>query len=162
MNVYLVGMPGSGKSAVGRELARLLTLPFRDLDAEVEDETGEPIPDIFERGGEPAFRLAESRALAEAAAGPPSVVACGGGVVIDPANRALLATTGTVVYLQASLSTLRARVGIGANRPLLSEEGDVARLLEERAALYEDAADHVVSSDGPVGDVVSAVREAVR
>jgi shikimate kinase len=159
--VYLVGMPGSGKSSVGRELADLLNLPFVDLDRKVELESGSTIPSIFERVGEPGFRLAESRALVEVAAAPDAVVACGGGTVLDPANRALLASTGTVVYLEASLETLSARTGPGTERPLLREDGDLARLLEERAPVYRESANHVVSSEGSPGQVAGAIRETI-
>src|SRR3954452_6546055 len=112
-------MPGSGKSSVGRALAPLLNIPFVDLDEEVEQQSRRTVAEIFASGGEGAFRLAESRALAAAAASGRSVVACGGGIVLDPSNRALLASSGVVVYLEAPVETLRSRVGDGRGRPLL-------------------------------------------
>jgi shikimate kinase len=161
VNVYLVGMPGSGKSSVGLELARLLNLPFVDLDRTIELDEGSPIPEIFERGGETAFRRAEARALREAGSAAGAVIACGGGTVLDPANRAVLASTGTVVYLEASLETLARRVGTGAGRPLISDDGDLGRLLDERAPVYREVANHVVSSEGPASEVAAAIREAI-
>jgi shikimate kinase len=161
VNVYLVGMPGSGKSTVGRELALVLKLPFVDLDGEVELVENRSIPEIFERDGESGFRLAESRALAIVAVAQDAVVACGGGIVLDPANRALLTSTGTVVYLHAGLETLRRRLETGAPRPLLAEEDDLPRLLRERSHLYRETASHVVNADGTARAVAEAIHEAI-
>lgn len=173
MNVYLVGMPGSGKSSVGRALAPLLSLPFVDLDEEVEQQAGRSVAEIFERGGEGMFRLAESRALAAVAAGGRAVVACGGGIVLDPSNRALLTSSGVVVYLEAGLEVLRARVGDGAGRPLLRSEGDrraepepepesaLKALLVDREPLYRSVAEHVVDAERNVGAVAKDVAEAL-
>jgi shikimate kinase len=164
VNVYLVGMPGSGKSSVGRELARLLNRPFVDLDAEVEAQTGRPIPELFESDGEAAFRLAESRALASVARAH-AVVSCGGGVVLDPSNRALLVSSGVVVYLEASLETLRARVGTGDGRPLLRDGGGgpevLERLLADREPLYRELARSVVSSEAEPASVAAEIAEVV-
>ena len=165
MNVYLVGMPGSGKSSVGRALAPLLSLPFVDLDEEVEQQAGRSVAEIFERGGEGTFRLAESRALAAVAAGGRAVVACGGGIVLDPSNRALLTSSGVVVYLEAGLEILRARVGDGAGRPLLRSEGDPHAQLEaflvDREPLYRLVAEHVVDAERDAGAVAEDLAEAL-
>jgi len=161
VNVYLVGMPGSGKSTVGRELAPILNLPFVDLDREVELVEGRSFPAIFERDGEPGFRLAESRALAIVAAAGDSVVACGGGIVLDPANRSVLTSTGTVVYLHAALETLRRRVRAGTDRPLVTDDVDLGSILRERSYLYQEAASHVVNADGLPRAVAEAIREAI-
>ncbi|MFL5767660.1 MAG: shikimate kinase [Actinomycetota bacterium] len=166
MNVYLVGMPGSGKSSVGRVLAPLLKLGFVDLDEEVEQQTGRTVVELFESGGEGAFRLAESRALASVAAGRELVVACGGGIVLDPSNRALLSSSGVVVYLEAPLETLRARVGEGAGRPLLGgDDAAHARLellLADREPLYRSTAGHVVDAARDAETVAKDVAEALR
>ena len=108
--VYLVGMPGAGKTVVGRELAGRLGVPFVDLDTEIEREQGRPIAEIFGSEGEAAFRALEAAALVKASTHDPSVVSCGGGVVLEPANRITLRNTGTVVYLDVPLEELRARV----------------------------------------------------
>ncbi|MEX2102279.1 MAG: shikimate kinase, partial [Actinomycetota bacterium] len=110
MIVYLVGMPGSGKSVVGAELAGRLGVPFVDLDHEIEREAGKPITAIFADEGEPAFRALEAQVLTKAAADDPSVVACGGGVVIEPANRVTLRATGHVVFLDVPIDILKRRV----------------------------------------------------
>jgi shikimate kinase len=155
--IYLVGMPGSGKSTVGPELARRLDVPFVELDAEIERAAGMTIREIFERDGEARFRELEALALTEAATRDPSVVSCGGGVVLEPANRILLRATGEVVFLAVPLETLRARVRPAADRPLIRESGDLERLAREREPLYREFAAHVVDGSGSVEDVASAI-----
>ena len=97
MIVYLVGMPGAGKSVVGEELAGRLGVPFVDLDVEIEREQGRPVAEIFADQGEAAFRALEAAALTKAGTLDPAVVACGGGVVLEPANRIALRNTGIAV-----------------------------------------------------------------
>ena len=108
--VYLVGMPGAGKSVVGRELAGRLGVPFVDLDGEIERSQGKSVPDLFAEIGEAGFRALEAEALTVASTHDPSVVACGGGVVLEPANRITLRNTGTAVFLDVPLDQLRTRV----------------------------------------------------
>jgi shikimate kinase len=160
--VYLVGMPGAGKSVVGRELAGRLGVPFVDLDAEVEREAGAPVTEIFAEVGEPAFRALEAAALTQASTQDPSVVACGGGVVLEPANRITLRNTGIAVFLDVPLSQLRERVRPAADRPLIRSEGDLERLLEEREPLYREFAAHVVDGGGSPGEVAEAIVEELR
>jgi len=155
--VYLVGMPGSGKSTVGPELARRLGVPFVELDAEIERSAGKTIREIFEEEGEARFRELEAVALTEAASHDPSVVSCGGGVVLEPANRILLRATGEVVFLSVPLETLRERVRPAAERPLIRERGDLERLARDREPLYREFAAHVVDGSGSVDDVASAI-----
>jgi len=111
--VYLVGMPGSGKSSAGRALAEMLGLPFVDLDDEIERAAGRSIPEIFQEQGEPRFRELEREALERAASGPRCVVACGGGVPLREDNRALMRSTGTVVALDVPVKRLWTRVAAG-------------------------------------------------
>jgi shikimate kinase len=161
--VYLVGMPGSGKSSVGPELARRLGVPFVELDAEIERAAGKPVREIFERDGEARFRELEAAALVEAAGSDPSVVSCGGGVVLEPANRVTLRATGDVVFLSVPLAVLQARIRPAAERPLIREEGDLERLFEQREALYREFAAHVVDGSGTVEEVAAAIeRELLR
>jgi shikimate kinase len=160
--VYLVGMPGAGKSVVGRELAGRLGVPFVDLDLEIERETGASVSEIFEREGEPAFRAREAAALVAASVHDPAVIACGGGVVLEPANRITLRNTGVAVFLDVPIEQLRERVRPAAERPLVREEGDLERLLAAREPLYREFAAHVVDGSGSPGEVADAIVEELR
>jgi shikimate kinase len=160
--VYLVGMPGAGKSVVGRELADRLGVPFVDLDREIEREAGASVTEIFEREGEASFRALEAAALVKASMEDPSVVACGGGIVLEPANRVTLRNTGVAVYLDVPLEELRRRVRPAEDRPLIREEGDLERLLEARGPLYREFAANVVDGRGDPGEVADAIVEELR
>jgi shikimate kinase len=157
--VYLVGMPGSGKSTVGPELARRLGVPFVELDAEIERASGRTVREIFGEEGEARFRELEAEALTAAAMRDPSVVSCGGGVVLEPANRVTLRATGEVVFLSVPLDTLRARVHPAAERPLIHTKGDLERLFSEREPLYREFAAHVVDASGSPEDVAAAIEK---
>jgi shikimate kinase len=160
--VYLVGMPGAGKSVVGRELAGRLGVPFVDLDSEIERREGKPVPEIFEAVGEAGFRGIEASVLTSTSRQDPSVVACGGGVVLEPANRITLRNTGTAVYLDVPLTLLHERVRPGPDRPLIHAEGDLERLLAARGPLYREFAAHVVDGSGAPADVADAIVEELR
>ena len=163
MIVYLVGMPGSGKSTVGPELARRLGVPFVELDEEIQRAAGASVREIFEQQGEDRFRELEAASLVQAASRDPSVVSCGGGVVLEPANRVALRATGEVVFLSVPLDTLRERVAPSTDRPLIRTEGDLERLFQEREPLYREFAAHVVDASGPAQDVAAAIeRELLR
>jgi shikimate kinase len=155
--VYLVGMPGSGKSTVGPELAARLGVPYVELDAEIQRAAGRTVAEIFREDGEARFRELEAAALSEAATRDPSVVSCGGGVVLEPANRVTLRATGEVVFLSVPLEVLAARVEPAAERPLIRAAGDLERLFSEREPLYREFAAHVVDGSGPPEDVAAAI-----
>jgi shikimate kinase len=165
-NIYLIGPMGSGKTAVGKQLARMLKVPFYDSDAEVERRTGVDIPFIFEREGEPGFRAREREAIEALVQLEPIVMATGGGAILSEENRILLAAHGTVIYLETSLGQQLQRVGSGRGRPLL-KDGDLAdrlrKLREVRDPIYTAMADHVVHTDNRrvqkvAEDVVRIVR----
>jgi shikimate kinase len=150
-NVFLIGPMGSGKTAVGRYLSRLLDLNFHDSDAEIERRTGVDIPFIFEKEGEVGFRQREREAIEALTSMDRIVLATGGGAVLLPENRSHLACRGCVVYLETSVSQQVERVKQGRTRPLLNNVDTTSRLsqlLVERAPLYREIADVVVSTDG--------------
>jgi shikimate kinase len=149
-NLFLVGLPGSGKSTLGRQLARRLDKTFVDADHELERALGVTIATIFEIEGEASFRDREETALAALVARTDIVLATGGGVVIRPANRERLKANGTVVYLLADPATAWQRVRRSGHRPLLNTPDKLARLeqlFRERDPLYREVADHVIAND---------------
>ncbi len=162
MIVYLVGMPGSGKSTVGKELAGKLGVPFVDLDEQIARADGRSVTEIFDAEGEAGFRAREARALQASSAQDPAVIACGGGVVLEPANRITLRSNGTCVFLDVPIDVLGSRVEPNADRPLIRAEGDLQRLLEQREPMYREFAGHVVDGSGEPGDVADAIVEELR
>lgn len=161
-NIFLIGPMGSGKTAVGRYLARVLDLPFVDSDHEVEQRTGADIPLIFEREGEAGFRVREREVIGELTARPGVVLATGGGAVLDERNREDLRMRGWVVYLETSVAHQTERAGRTRHRPLL-QGTDPAQRLEElmrvREPLYRQTADLLVCTDHKrvpaVGDYIA-------
>lgn len=150
-NVFLIGPMGSGKTAVGKALARMLRVPFVDSDREIERRTGVDIPYIFEKEGEAGFRDRESETIDALTQREPLVLATGGGAVLRPENRRHLAERGCVIYLETTVGQLVNRVRRSQNRPLLRNVDPRARLLqlmEERGPLYREIADFTVATDG--------------
>lgn len=144
-------MPGSGKSTVGRELARRLDVPFADCDKVIEQRAGCSIARMFDRPGEPAFRELEAETLAALLAAGPLVIATGGGAVLRADTRTLLRTRSACVYLNASVELLWKRLRRDRRRPLLQVENAEARLhqlAEEREPLYRETATIVVDVAG--------------
>lgn len=146
-NIYLVGLMGAGKTTVGRQLAKRLGRDFLDSDHEIEARTGVRIPTIFEIEGEDGFRRREAQTIAELTEERNIVLATGGGVVINPENRARLHSTGWVVYLNVPPALLYERTRHDRNRPLLRVADPLARLEELHALrdpLYREVAHLVV------------------
>lgn len=149
-NIFLIGPMGSGKTTVGRHLAKTLKLEFVDSDHAIEERTGADIPWIFDIEGEEGFRRRERAVIDELTRRRGIVLATGGGAVIDPLNRADLAARGVVVFLRASVDKILSRTGKSQNRPLLRTENPRARveqLLAARDALYHEIADIIVDTD---------------
>jgi shikimate kinase len=152
----LVGAMGAGKSTVGRLVADALGVGFLDTDDVVEREAGKSVAEIFVDDGEAAFRAREKQAVAASLRGHAGVLALGGGAVLDPDTRTLLAGH-RVVFLRVGLSDAAQRVGLGVSRPLLlgNVRGRIKQLLDERAPIYEAVAGHVVDTDGRTADEVA-------
>ena len=165
-NVFLVGPMGSGKSAVGRQLARLLDLGFIDADSEIERRTGVDISYIFEREGEPGFRQREAAVIDDLSSRAGIVLATGGGAVLDPRTRERLRDRGCVVYLRTSVNQQLIRTRHSSHRPLLANpdpRGTLERLMAERAPLYEGMAAVCVDTDGrKVRTVVEEIVDRLR
>ena len=165
-HLFLIGFMGAGKSTVGRRVADALGMPFIDLDEEIERAASASVTEIFAAEGERAFRAVESAALASLADAEPSVVACGGGVVVDDENRRLLRELGRVVYLRVEADEALARIGDTSGRPLLAHDDAAAMastLLAARETLYRTAADAVVDTSGTsVAEVASEVVTVAR
>ena len=152
LTIALVGMPGSGKSTVGRQLARQLGRRFIDSDAEIEREIGGPIRAFFEQQGEPAFRDLEQRVLSRLALQPGTVLATGGGSVLREANRRDLAAHCVVLYLRSTPEELFRRLRHDTHRPLLQVPDPLKRLRElfrERDPLYRDVARYTIETGRP-------------
>ena len=150
-NVFLIGPMGSGKTAVGKQLAKLLHLQFYDSDAEIEHRTGVDIPFIFEKEGEDGFREREREVIDSLTSMRDVIIATGGGAVLLPVNREHLSTRGRVVYLQTGIEQQLERTRHGRQRPLLytdNPEQKLRDLMTFRAPLYESIAAVVVPTDG--------------
>ncbi|HZT46336.1 MAG TPA: shikimate kinase [Hyphomicrobiaceae bacterium] len=162
-SLVLVGMPGSGKSAVGRRLAARLGLPFVDADEEIEKAAGKPITDIFKDHGEPYFRDGERKVIARLLRQGPQVLATGGGAFMVAETQENIRQSGISIWLKAELPVLMRRVLKRNNRPLLQNdpEGAMRRLMETRYPVYATADVTVESRDLPhetiIGEIIDAL-----
>lgn len=163
-NIILIGPMGSGKSTIGRLLSKKLNVQFIDTDVVLETRTGVSVSTIFEIEGEQGFRERESKLIEELKDYEESVIATGGGAILDPVNRVTLNQTGFVVYLKAEVNVLYERLKGGKNRPLLNE-GDLKQKLmtifSEREALYLECADAIIETgvsgvDKMVDEIIEA------
>ena len=150
MNIYLIGMMGSGKSTVGKILAKKLDLPFMDLDHYIEVKSNKSISEIFKNDGEPHFRELESDALFHIEKSK-VLVACGGGIVLNKTNRDKLRSTGKVVLLKASIPEIANRLKDAIDRPLLQENERIQKLTKiwsDRKDYYKETAHIILNTDG--------------
>lgn len=150
--IVLVGLPGVGKSTVGRRLARRLGLPFVDSDEEIERAAIHTIPEIFDRFGEASFRDGERRVLRRLIESGPGVIATGGGAFMDAETRALILERCLAVWLEADIETLAARVARRGHRPLLAGSDPrflLRELADMRGPVYAQAHLRVLSGCGP-------------
>lgn len=165
-SIVLVGLMGSGKSAIGRRLAARIGMEFTDADSEIEEAAGLSINDIFEVHGEQVFRDGERRVIARLLSDSPRVLATGGGAFMDAQTRKNIKQMAISVWLRAEFDVLLRRVSRRDNRPLLkvaNKEEVLRELIEQRYPVYGEANIIVQSKDGPheetVGDVITALKQ---
>ena len=160
-NIVLVGFMGTGKTAVGRRLAKRLDLPFVDLDENIARSAGRSIPEIFVEEGEPAFRKRESEAVQAIATGTGQVVAAGGGGMLNEANVQALKRTGFLICLTARPEVILKRALKSLpSRPLLNgpdPEARIEEMLKQRAASYAKADVTIDTSDRSVQEIVEEI-----
>ena len=149
--VFFVGFMGAGKTSVARKLARTCGIASVDMDTYLERREGKRVRELFAEAGEEAFRAIETDVLRELAGKDPLLVSCGGGAVLAPENRAILAERGYVVYLQVTADE--------STRPLFRDLETARATIEARLPLYEDVADAVVNT---AGKSVAAIAREVR
>lgn len=155
--LVLVGPPGAGKTSVGRAVAQLLGVGFRDTDHDVERDAGKAVSDIFIDDGEARFRVLEQAAVADALSGHDGVLALGGGAVVDPRTRELLSGR-RVLYLRVGLADAARRVGLARDRPMLAlnPRAHLRMLMDQRHPLYAEVSAAEVSTGGRTVDAVAA------
>ena len=164
-SLVIVGMPGSGKSSVGRQLARQIGLPFSDSDTEIERAAGMKIVEIFAQQGELEFRRQEQAAIARLLNGSPIVLSTGGGAFMSEATRQLIKQRAISIWLNTPLEQLQLRTATDRKRPLLQQDTDkltaLRKLLAQREAIYATADITIISDQRPVKDTVTRLLAAL-
>ncbi|HBR16389.1 MAG: hypothetical protein A3G39_06425 [Deltaproteobacteria bacterium RIFCSPLOWO2_12_FULL_43_16] len=163
-NIILTGFMGTGKSSVGRRLARELNLKFIDTDDLIEKEAGIPIAQIFSQFGEAYFRRLESKVVNKISSDTDVVISTGGGAIVNPENLEALKKSGIVICLTASIDAILIRIGEGDERPLVSQ-GDkrevISNLLQVREPFYKKADFIIDTTTKTVGEVVKEIKKIV-
>ena len=161
MKIYLCGFMGCGKSRIGRELAKKTGMRFADLDAYIVEHEKMPIPEIFERFGEPHFRELEAKYIREMPDN--SVVALGGGAIINENTAKTAKQTGKVVFLDADFETCYGRIKNDSNRPLAynNPKEKVRELFDTRRPIYTERADIIIDADGTPIQIIERIRKSL-
>ena len=161
--IFLTGMPGSGKSSLGRRAARELGLPFTDVDQWIEEKAGMSVPEIFAKYGEAGFRRAETGALAALTRSRPGIISPGGGAAMNPVNRKIMRGWGSVILLdrppEQILSDIRTE-----ERPLLRDnpQEKLMELYEERMPVYRMLADVTIRNDGEYSAALTLLERVLK
>ncbi len=146
-HIFIIGMPGCGKSSLGRKVASNLNIPYVDTDQRIEQAAGCPVTQIFERYGEQAFRNAETNVLIQLTREPGSIVSTGGGMVMRETNREIMRNHGVIVLIDRPLEEIMGDIKLN-RRPMLAKKGlpEVERLYHERIDVYRSVADAVLDN----------------
>jgi len=164
-NLYLVGFMGTGKSTVGRQVARQMDFEFVDSDHEIERLQGKPVAQIFAEEGEPAFRRMEREFIERGHPAKRTVISCGGGLVVPPGMLELLRSRGVVICMHAPIDTIIQRTLHANHRPLLAVENPEQRLRElyaQREELYRRTGTMVLTDKRPLREIVAHVLRVYR
>lgn len=165
VNLYLVGFMGTGKSTVGRQVARQLEFEFLDSDHEIERLEGKPVSQIFAEQGEPAFRAMERKFIEQGHPAARCVISCGGGLVVPPGMLELLRSRGVIICMHAPIETILQRTMHATHRPLLQVENPEQRLRDlyaQREELYRRTGTMVLTDKRPLREIVSHVMRVYR
>lgn len=146
-HVFIIGMPGSGKSSLGRRVANNMGIRYVDMDARITEAVGCSVTDIFAQYGEQAFRNAETNILIQLTREQPSVISTGGGTVLREENRAIMQNNGLILLIDRPLQQILSDIKLD-RRPLLAQKGlgEVERLYYERIDIYRSVADYVLDN----------------
>ena len=165
-NLIIIGPPGAGKSSVGRQLGKVMQIPFSDTDKIIEERAGKKITEIFLEEGEPIFREIEREVVLEEIAKEQGILALGGGSILDAeVDKELSRLKSRVIYLEVSISNAAPRVGFNKDRPLLAvnPRQQWMALMEKRRPIYERLAGHKVSTDNKKpSEVVNEIQGLIR
>lgn len=165
INLYFVGFMGTGKTTVGRAVAQRMGFQLLDSDVEIERKAGKPIPEIFATQGEAAFRAMEREFVENGHPSEKCIVACGGGLVVQPGMLELLQSKGIVMCLHASVETILMRTQGSKHRPLLNVENPLERiqtLYAQREPVYRRAGTVILTDGRPLTDIVAHVMRSYR
>ncbi len=164
-NIFLIGMPGSGKSSLGRKVAANLRLPYVDTDRRIAAELGcTSTADVYERYGEEAFCNAETNMLIQLTRETPGMISTGGGTVMDPRNREIMRNHGVIILIDRPLEQILADIKLDDRRPNLIDKGldEVERIYHERIDTYREAADFRLINDGSYFTGVNSLEKLIR